>query len=278
MIPLSLGGRIATWAFVGFVTLLCAFPLYWLILSSFKPVELLAQVSLIPPQVTLSNYAEAFASLVPRWLLNTILIAVLTTALGLIVATLAAFGFARYAFRGKTVLFAMVIASLAIPEYASVLPTFAIMREMGLLNSYAAVVLPMAANALVLFLLRQYFAQLPAELFDAARIDGASEFRVFWSVALPLVRPGLGAAGLILFLSSWNAYLLPLVMMSRTEEFTIPVGLAFLHSQLNTGYMEVSPWGAVTAGTVLSILPLIICLMLMQRHFVAGLTAGAVKS
>lgn len=278
MIPLSLGGRIATWAFVGVVTLLCAVPLYWLILSSFKPIDLLAQVSLIPPEVTLQNYAEAFDSMVPRWLLNTILIAVFTTALGLVVATLAAFGFARYAFRGKTVLFALVIASLAIPEYASVLPTFAIMRQLGLLNTYAAVVLPMAANALVLFLLRQYFSQLPGELFDAARIDGASEFRVFWSVALPLVRPGLGAAGLILFLSSWNAYLLPLVMMSRTEEFTIPVGLAFLHSQLNTGYMEVSPWGAVTAGTVLSILPLIICLMLMQRHFVAGLTAGAVKS
>ncbi|SFZ83023.1 sn-glycerol 3-phosphate transport system permease protein [Devosia enhydra] len=278
MIPLSLPGRLATWAFVGLVTLICALPLYWLILSSIKPVELLAQVSLIPQQVTLQNYAEAFASPVPRWLFNTVLIAVLTTALGLAVATLAAFGFARYRFRGKTVLFALVIASLAIPEYASVLPTFAIMRELGLLNTYAAVVLPMAANALVLFLLRQYFTQLPAELFDAARIDGASEIRVFWSVALPLVRPGLGAAGLILFLSSWNAYLLPLVMMSRTEEFTIPVGLAFLHSQLNTGYMEISPWGAVTAGTVLSIMPLIICLMLMQRHFVAGLTAGAVKS
>ncbi|MGV3651866.1 MAG: carbohydrate ABC transporter permease [Devosia sp.] len=278
MIPLSLPGRIATWTFVGLVTLICALPLYWLILSSIKPVELLAQVSLIPQQVTLQNYAEAFASPVPRWLFNTVLIAVLTTALGLAVATLAAFGFARYRFRGKTVLFALVIASLAIPEYASVLPTFAIMRELGLLNTYAAVVLPMAANALVLFLLRQYFTQLPTELFDAARIDGASEIRVFWSVALPLVRPGLGAAGLILFLSSWNAYLLPLVMMSRTEEFTIPVGLAFLHSQLNTGYMEISPWGAVTAGTVLSIMPLIICLMLMQRHFVAGLTAGAVKS
>ena len=278
MIPLSLPGRIATWVFVGLVTLICALPLYWLILSSIKPIELLAQVSLIPQQVTLQNYAEAFASPVPRWLFNTVLIAVLTTALGLAVATLAAFGFARYRFRGKTVLFALVIASLAIPEYASVLPTFAIMRELGLLNTYAAVVLPMAANALVLFLLRQYFTQLPAELFDAARIDGASEIRVFWSVALPLVRPGLGAAGLILFLSSWNAYLLPLVMMNRTEDFTIPVGLAFLHSQLNTGYMEISPWGAVTAGTVLSIMPLIICLMLMQRHFVAGLTAGAVKS
>lgn len=278
MIPLSLPGRIATWVFVGLVTLICALPLYWLILSSIKPIELLAQVSFIPQQVTLQNYAEAFASPVPRWLFNTVLIAVLTTALGLAVATLAAFGFARYRFRGKTVLFALVIASLAIPEYASVLPTFAIMRELVLLNTYAAVVLPMAANALVLFLLRQYFTQLPAELFDAARIDGASEIRVFWSVALPLVRPGLGAAGLILFLSSWNAYLLPLVMMNRTEDFTIPVGLAFLHSQLNTGYMEISPWGAVTAGTVLSIMPLIICLMLMQRHFVAGLTAGAVKS
>lgn len=277
MIRLSLGGRIVLGVFVSVVSLLCAIPLLWLLVSSIKPVEYLAQVSLIPPVVTLDNYAQAFNSDVPRWLLNTLVITALTTALGLAVAALAAFGFARYRFRGRTALFALVLFSLAIPEYASVLPQFLIMRQFGLLNTYAAVILPMAANALALFLLRQYFAQLPEELFDAARLDGASEFRAFLSIGVPLVAPGLGAAGLILFLSAWNAYLLPLVMLNRTEEFTIPVGLAFLHSQLNVGYMEHSPWGPVIAGTVLSILPIILCLMLMQRFFIRGLTAGAVK-
>ncbi len=227
--------------------------------------------------MTLDNYGQAFASEVPRWLLNTLMITGATTGLGLAVAALAAFAFARYRFRGRTVLFAAVLASLAIPEYASVLPQFLIMRQFGLLNTYAAVILPMAANALALFLLRQYFSQLPEELFDAARLDGASEFRTFPTIAVPLVAPGLGAAGLILFLSAWNAYLLPLVMLNRTEDFTIPVGLAFLHSQINVSYIEHSPWGPVIAGTVLSILPMIVCLMFMQRFFIRGLTAGAVK-
>jgi ABC-type glycerol-3-phosphate transport system permease component len=257
--------------------MLCVIPLYWLLVSSFKPIEHLAQLSVLPAVVTLDNYVQAFNSLVPRWLLNTLFITVLTTVLGLAVAALAAFGFARYPFRGRTVLFAVVLISLAIPEYASVLPQFLIMRQFGLLNTYAAVILPMAANALALFLLRQYFSQLPEDLFDAARLDGASEFRAFLTIGVPLVAPGLGAAGLILFLSAWNAYLLPLVMLNRSEEFTIPVGLAFLHSQLNVGYMEHSPWGPVIAGTVLSILPIIVCLLLMQRFFIRGLTAGAVK-
>jgi ABC-type glycerol-3-phosphate transport system permease component len=277
MIGTTRGGRVALGIFVALVTLACAIPLYWLLVSSFKPIEHLAQVSVLPTVVTIDNYVQAFNSQVPRWLLNTLFITVLTTALGLVVAALAAFGFARYRFRGRTVLFAIVLVSLAIPEYASVLPQFLIMRQFGLLNTYAAVVLPMAANALALFLLRQYFSQLPEDLFDAARLDGASEFRAFLTIGVPLVAPGLGAAGLILFLSAWNAYLLPLVMLNRSEEFTIPVGLAFLHSQLNVGYMEHSPWGPVIAGTVLSILPIIVCLLLMQRFFIRGLTAGAVK-
>lgn len=277
MIRTTLAGRLALGTFIALATLLCAIPLYWLLVSSFKPIEHLAQVSVLPTVVTLDNYVQAFTSQVPRWLLNTLFITVLTTALGLAVAALAAFGFARYRFRGRTALFAIVLVSLAIPEYASVLPQFLIMRQFGLLNTYAAVVLPMAANALALFLLRQYFSQLPEDLFDAARLDGASEFRLFLTVGVPLVAPGLGAAGLILFLSAWNAYLLPLVMLNRSEEFTIPVGLAFLHSQLNVGYMEHSPWGPVIAGTVLSILPIIVCLLLMQRFFIRGLTAGAVK-
>ncbi len=277
MIRMTLGGRIALALFVGAVTLACAVPLYWLLVSSLKPIDQLAQVSLWPSRPTLQNYVDAFNSPVPRWLFNTLVVTVLTTLLGLVVATLAAFGFARYRFRGRTVLFAAILVSLAIPEYASVLPQFIIMRQAGLLNTYAAVILPMATNALAVFLLRQYFLQLPEDLFDAARLDGASEFRAFLTIGVPLIAPGLGAAGLILFLSAWNAYLLPLVMLSRTEEFTIPVGLAYLHSQLDVGYLEVSPWGPVIAGTVLSILPIIVCLMLMQRLFIRGLTAGAVK-
>jgi ABC-type glycerol-3-phosphate transport system permease component len=226
----------------------------------------------------LDNYIIALSdTAIPRWLGNTLLIAVITTVLGLAVSALAAFSFARHRFPGRTVLFAAVIASLAIPEYVTVIPQYLIMRELGLLNSYAAVVLPLAAHALTLFLLRQYFQQLPDELFDAARLDGAGEWLTFLKVAFPLIRPGIAAAGLMLFLSSWNAYLLPLIMMQSSEQFTLPMGLAFLHSQIQLGDAVISPWSAITDGTVLSLLPLVICLLAMQRHFIAGITQGAVR-
>lgn len=274
----TLGGKIFRGVAVALLVAFTAIPLYWLLVSSFKPDSELGDTSLIPDTVTLSNYRSVFDTMIPQWMLNTLGISVGTTLLGLAVAALAGFGFARYRFRGRVVLFAMVLASLAIPEYATVIPQFAIMRELGLLNTWAAVILPLAANALVLFLLRQYFAQLPEELFDAARLDGCGEFRVFWRVALPLVRPGLGAAGLLLFLNAWNAYLLPLVMLTNSSQFTMPVGLAFLHSQLNFSVVEQSPWGAITAGTVISTTPLLLCLLIMQRQFIKGLTSGAVKA
>lgn len=274
----SISGRWGRGLVVALLVLVTAFPLYWLIISSFKPSTDLGQVRLLPSRLTLENYVAAFDTQIPRWMLNTFGIAVLTTVLGVVVSALAGFGFARYRFPGRSFLFGMVVASLAIPEYALVLPQFIIMRQTGLLNTWAAVILPLAANALVLFLLRQYFSQLPEELFDAARLDGSSEFRLFWTVAVPLVRPGLGAAGLLLFLNSWNAYLLPLVMLTKSEQFTMPIGLAFMHSQLNFGIVETSPWGAITAGTVISIVPLIVCLLVMQRQFIGGLTAGAVKA
>ncbi|MFC0526101.1 carbohydrate ABC transporter permease [Phytohabitans kaempferiae] len=274
----TLGGRLFRGAAVTLLVAFTALPLYWLLVSSLKPDSQLGDTSLIPTSITLANYGAAFDTLIPRWMLNTLGISLLTTVLGLAVAALAAFGFARYRFRGRTVLFALVLASLAIPEYATVIPQFTIMREIGLLNTWAAVVLPLAANALVLFLLRQYFSQLPEELFDAARLDGCGEFRVFWRVALPLVRPGLGAAGLLLFLNAWNAYLLPLVMLTDSSQFTMPVGLAFLHSQLNFSVVQQSPWGAITAGTVISTAPLLLCLLIMQRQFIKGLTTGAVKA
>ena len=277
MLRSSRSARVVTVVALAIIAVACALPLYWLVLSSLRPTSELGNPSLVPTGLTLNNYVAAFQSSIPRWMLNTLGIALLTTALGLAVATLAAFGFARYRFRGQTVLFALILASLAVPEYATVLPQFAIMRQFGLLNTWLAVILPLAANALVLFLLRQYFSQLPEELFDAARLDGAGELRLFLSVGLPLIRPGLGAAGLLVFLSSWNAYLLPLVMLTNSEQFTMPIGLAFLHSQLSVGFATADPWAVITAGTVISVLPLIICLLFMQRQFIGGLTAGAVK-
>lgn len=268
-----------TYVFLGVATLLALFPVYWLVISSLKPQSQFANPFPSIESLYFDNYVLAFTqSGVAVWLMNSTIIAILTTLLGLLVCSLAAFAFARYQFRGKNVLFAAVIATVAIPDYITLIPVFVIERQLGLLNTFAAVVLPLSASALGLFLMRQYFSQLPVELFDALRIDGGGEWRAYWSVAMPLVRPGLGAAGLLIFLGAWNAYLLPLVVLRSPQFFTMPLGLAATQSQLQQGNQSIDPWAILTVGSVVSIIPLAVCLIVMQRSFISGLTSGAVKS
>ena len=271
-------GSVLLWAPFVVIALFIGVPLYWLIVSSLKPTSDLGDPSPIPKTLTIENYVVALGQTdIPRWLLNTSIIAVATTALGLLICSMAAYAFARYRFRGRTVIFAVILASLALPEYVTVLPSFVIMRQLGLLNTFLAVILPLAAHALPVFLLRQYISQLPEEMFDASRVDGASAWRTYAGLTLPLIRPGLAASGLIIFLASWNSYLLPLVMLRDPGLFTMPIGLAFIHSQLAAGAPAYDPWAALTAGTVISALPLVLCLLVMQRQFISGLTQGAVR-
>ncbi|GIW08496.1 MAG: sugar ABC transporter permease [Dehalococcoidia bacterium] len=262
---------------MGVVTLI---PFYWLAISSFKPAsDIVSDPSLIPARLTLENYVYALTETpVPRFLLNTAVIAVGTLLIGLPVTSMAAFAFARYHFRGRDVLFGLLLASLAIPDYVTLIPSFVVARLLGLVNTPFAVIIPLAAAVLPLFLLRQYLKQLPEELFDAARIDGAGEFRLYWQIALPLIRPGLGAAGLLMFLTAWNAYLLPLVMVRTRDNLPISLGLQYFYSSVAAASgTDRSVWGPITVGATLSVVPLIVCLILMQRQFIAGLTSGAVK-
>lgn len=266
------------WSPFAVIALFVAVPLYWLVVASFKPTSELGDPNPFPSTLTLENYAIALEQTgIARWMVNTAVIAIGTTALGLVICSLAAFAFARFTFRGKTVLFALVLASLALPEFVTVIPSFVIMRQIGLLNTFLAVILPVAAHALPVFLLRQYISQLPEEIFDAARVDGANQGAIFFRLTLPLIRPGLAASGLIIFLASWNAYLLPLIMLRDEALFTMPIGLAYIHGQLSQGAPAYDPWAALTAGTVISAIPLVICLLAMQRQFIAGLTQGAVR-
>jgi ABC-type glycerol-3-phosphate transport system permease component len=274
----SLFGRVLLWAPFGVVALFVIIPLYWLIVSSLKPVSELGSPNIIPTTLTLENYVIALGQTdIPLWMLNTSIIAIATTAIGLVICSMAAFSFARFQFRGKTVLFALVLASLTLPEYVTVIPSFVIMRQLGLLNTFLAVILPLAAHALPVFLMRQYITQLPEEMFDAARVDGASQWSIFSRLTVPLIRPGLAASGLIIFLASWNAYLLPLVMLRDPSQYTMPLGLGFLHGQLGQNVGAYNPWAAITAGTVISAVPLVVCLLVMQRHFISGLTQGSVR-
>jgi lactose/L-arabinose transport system permease protein len=207
-----------------------------------------------------------------RALLNSIIVSSLFTVLSLVITSMAGYAFARFVFFGRGVLFTLVIATLTIPYFAVVIPQYILVaRDFGISNTYWAVILPYLANAIGIFFMRQNFLGLPQAMLDAARVDGASELRTFFQIALPLVRPAMAALAIILFLTAWTDYLWPLLVLSRPEMQTAPVALGSL-----IGLTRVS-WGGLMVGAVLMTVPFLILFLVLQRYFVAGITAGAVK-
>ena len=199
-------------------------------------------------------------------------VASMTTALNLLLCSLAGFAFAVYEFRFKRQLFALVLGSMMLPAFLNMIPTFMVMDFLGWMDQPRALYVPAAAGALGIFMMRQYIgSSIPRELIDAARMDGCNELRIFWSVVLPLLRPALGTLGLITFISSWNNFISPLVVMRSAENYTLPLALRSMQSPNNT------EWGALMLGSAIAMLPLLIVFFFSARRLVGGLTAGAVR-
>lgn len=247
-------------------------PVLWAILSAFKSRADIFAGDVWPRRWSLENFDDLLAkTLYLRWMLNSLVVALASTALGLLFCSLGGYAFAKFDFPGKTVMFWIVIASVSIPAFTTVIPLFGWLARLGLLDTYIVLILPFAANAFGIFLMRQYAVAIPTELLDAGRIDGAGEFRLYWSVVLPLLRPALGTVGVLIFIASWNSYIWPLVMMRTDEMLTLPVGVATLKGD------QLPEYGMLMAASVLSSVPIIIAFLIMQRQFIAGLTQGAVK-
>jgi multiple sugar transport system permease protein len=175
-------------------------------------------------------------------------------------------------FRFKRALFALVMATMMVPAFMNMIPTFMVMDALGWIDTHRALYLPGAASAFGIFLMRQFAAStVPKELLSAARIDGASELGIYWRIALPLMKPALGTLGLITFISSWNNFMNPLIVMRTAENYTLPLALRSLFSTTST------EWGALMAGSAIATLPLIVLFVISSRQLIAGLTAGAVK-
>jgi ABC-type glycerol-3-phosphate transport system permease component len=267
-------GRILTYVLLILGMILTFGPFYWMVVSSFKPQSEIftATLQLVPSQPTLEHYRNLLGRTgFLRWTLNSIVFALGTTALTLFFSSLAGFAFAKYEFRGKRVLFAVVLASVSIPQFVTIIPVYGLMVKLGLTNTYWGLILPFSVNALVIFLMRQYIMGIPSELLDAARIDGSSEFGIFHRVIVPVIRPAMGAAGIFVFLNTWNQYLWPLIMVQSNDMMVAPVGLATLST------LYVIEYGQIMAGATLSTLPILALFVLMQEQFVAGLTSGALK-
>lgn len=256
--------------------LFMVFPFFWCVSSSFK---VSGEIFNYPPTVfpkdpTLENYIELFTKFpYGRWYLNSVLVTLLLTALSVFFCSLAGFAFAKYRFALQKPLFAVVLAALVVPFQVVLIPLYVLIVRFGWMNTYYALVVPFMASPFGIFLMRQFMVtSIPTEVMESARIDGCSEFGIFLRFALPLSRPALGAFGIYQFVFSWNSFLWPLVVLNETSRYTLPVGLQSLF-----GIFYLRDFGTLMAGSALMIIPVVMTFVFMQRHFVAGLTVGAVK-
>ena len=208
-----------------------------------------------------------------RILWNTFFVALSSTVLSLFFCSLGGFGFAKYDFPGKNILFGFLLATMVVPFAVTMVPSFIVVREFGWVDSFYALIIPGAANAFGIFFMRQYISAISSELLDAARIDGASEFGIYWRVILPIIVPGLTSLGLIFFMGSWNNYVWPLIILKTPSNFTIPLAIASFG-----GAVGLTNYPGQMAMAVISIIPLLIIFLMFQRRFVEGVMAGAVKT
>jgi len=253
-------------------------PLVWMVSASFKPLnEIYAYPpTIIPQNFTTGNYTRLLEDWVfPNWYANSLVVAVISTVGVLFFTSLAGFGFAKYRFKGSKALFVLLLGSTMIPFQLVLVPLFILMSRLGWANSYAALIVPFMAPALGIFLMRQFILSIPTELIEAARIDGASEFGIYWRVILPLARPALAAQAVLTFLGSWNSFLWPLSVLHTQEAMTLPVGLASMIGGVTAG--SEPPIGPSMAAATLVTIPVILIFLLVQKQYIAGLTAASVK-
>lgn len=252
--------------------LLMSGPFVWMISTSFKPA---ADVFQFPPTLftadpQLENYTRIFTTIpFGRALANSLVVSVLVTLLQLITCSMAAYAFACLRFRGREVLFLIYLAALMVPSQVTLIPNFILIRTLGWIDTYQGLILPYAFSSFGTFLLRQYLKSIPAELLEAARIDGASHAQMYLTIVLPLAKPALGALAIFTFVAQWNNFLWPLITTTKPDMQVAIVALATLQGQYNTD------WPLLMTGSVIAIVPVLLVFVFGNRAFIAGLTTGA---
>jgi ABC-type glycerol-3-phosphate transport system permease component len=247
-------------------------PLVWLLAATTKGPDDLFHYTFFAPRLTMLNFQDLFRTVAfGRYVLNSVFVACATVCVQLFFASLAGFALAKYDFRGKKLIMVLMLATMMIPGQVVMAPLYELIYRMGLVDRYVGLIVPGAVSVFGIFLFRQSILQVPDELLHAARIDGCSEFRIYWDVVMPVSRPMIGAFCLISFMGTWNSFLWPQIILHQSDRFTLPIAL----NQLVGLYQQ--QYGMLMAGTLLSVLPVVILFLLLQKEFVAGLTAGAVK-
>jgi multiple sugar transport system permease protein len=251
-------------------------PFLWMLSTSLKEQQYILQANpqLIPNPVSVESYIQLAERIdLTRSIFNSVLVAVVTTIGQIIVSAMAAYAFARMEWRGRNAVFVLYLATMMIPSVVLVIPQFMLIRSLDWVNTYAALIVPGLFSAFGTFLLRQAFLGLPKDFEEAAFVDGANHFTIFWRIMLPLIQPAIATLAVFSFMGSWNAYLWPLFAARKAEVMTLPVVLATLQA----GPRALTEWNMVMAGAVITVLPILIVYLLAQRWFVSGIISGGIK-
>jgi len=255
---------------------LLVFPFVWMIDASLMTSgEIQSRPPVwLPKSPQFSNYPELLDNLpLGRFYLNSLIVTGATVIGVLFTSSLAGYAFAKYQFPGRVILFYMILATLMIPTFVTLIPVFYIVRQLGWIDSYAGLILPGISSAYGIFFMRQFIYSIPDELIDAARIDGATELRIYWRIVLPLTKPALATLGTFVFIGSWNSFLWPLLVVNSRELYTVPLGL----NSLRTFAAEARSLHLLVSGTVLSVIPTLILFVFLQRYFIQGIALSGLK-
>ncbi|MBL0778151.1 carbohydrate ABC transporter permease [Streptomyces albidoflavus] len=257
--------------------LVMAAPFLWMALSAFKTQrELSASPPVwIPGQWTLANFRQLLADLdLPLYFMNSVIVAVLVTVSNLVFCSMLGYALAKLRFAGRSKVFGVVLGALMVPGNLMLLPLFVLMSKLQLIDSYAGLVLPFAAGAFGVFLMRQFMQSIPGELLEAARMDGAGEWFIFWRIVMPLVKPALATLAILTFLGSWNNFVWPLIATNDPDKYTLPVALATFATDPNKAG---GSNGVLMAGSFLIVLPVLAVFIALQRHFTQGIATAGMK-
>lgn len=263
-------GKILLYALLIIYAIITLIPFLWALGSSFKTLGEIASgtINFFPKHFTLDNYKQIFLEqeLFPRWLFNSVFIAVAGTLLNLLFNSMAGYALARLSFPGKKPLFIAILAVLMIPGQITLIPNYLILKEFGWLNTYQGMIVPGMINATFIFMMRQFFINFPKELEEAAAIDGLSRIGVFFKIVLPLARPALAAQSIFVFMGFWNDFMRPLIIMSDPSMFTLPLGLNSFKGQY------ISYWNYIMAASMVFTLPVLLLYGFFNRYFIKGIT------
>jgi multiple sugar transport system permease protein len=255
-------------------SLITLFPLLWMLSASFMAngEATMLPPHLVPHAATLDQYRQLFVRLnLGRAFLSSAIVATLVTVCSVLFNSMAGYAFAKLRFRRKEKLFGFLLTALVIPPQVGMLPLFLLMKQLHLVNTYWGVAIPSLATVFGVFLIRQFMLAIPQELLEAARIDGAGELRIYWTIVLPLARPILATLATFMFMSTWNDFMWPLIILSDARHYTLPVAIANLVGE------HVQDVELMMAGSVLTVLPVLVLFVVLQRHYIAGMMAGSVK-